>query len=174
MEKTEDKTILVVDDEEDIRDYLSTVLEDAGFRVVTAEDGIAALQCLKREVPDFISLDLVMPGKSGMRFLREMRRNPEWAGIPFVVVTAHAHDALGRDDLQDILSGRPLSGPSVYLEKPVKPDQYVRLICDRLGIERKVQCDDLSLEDLRNELLSLARGADRDRLQKAIRVLRGD
>jgi DNA-binding response OmpR family regulator len=79
MAKPEDKTILVVDDEEDVREYLSMVLEDVGFRVLTSEDGNKALEQLKKEVPDFISLDLVMPGKSGMKFLVEMRRNKAWA-----------------------------------------------------------------------------------------------
>ena len=69
MTRPEDKTILVVDDEEDIREYLSTVLEDAGFNVVTAADGQEALERVETTIPDFISLDLVMPKKIGYQVL---------------------------------------------------------------------------------------------------------
>ena len=57
MERAEDKTILVVDDEPNVRQYLMTVLQDAGFNVVTAGDGVEALEMIKRSIPDFISLE---------------------------------------------------------------------------------------------------------------------
>jgi CheY-like chemotaxis protein len=173
MTRPEDKTILVVDDEEDVRDYLATVLEDAGFRVVTANDGNQAIERLKEGAPDFISLDLVMPNKSGMRFLRDMRRNPAWADIPFVVVTAHAHDDLGRDELKDILADRPAAGPNLVLEKPVKPERYVRLICERLGITRGGAAEDARADELRREILDRIRSADSASLEAALRALRG-
>ena len=72
MAKPQDKTILVVDDEPDIVMFLSTALEEAGFNVVTAADGNEALERVKEATPDFISLDLVMPGKSGIRFFHEL------------------------------------------------------------------------------------------------------
>ncbi|MBW1810502.1 MAG: response regulator [Deltaproteobacteria bacterium] len=172
MAKPEDKTILVVDDEEDVREYLSTVLEDVGFNVVTAQDGNQALERLKEKTPDFISLDLVMPGKSGMRFLHDMRRNKDWACIPFVVVTAHANDELGKDDLQDILENGASSRPNVYLEKPVKPERYVRLICDRLGVELDQSGEALIVDDLRNQAASLLKGASREQLENVISVLK--
>jgi len=172
MVKPDEKTILVVDDEEDVRDYLSTVLEDAGYNVVTAVDGNDAIEKLRQKVPDFISLDLVMPGKSGIKFLYEMRHNPDWAGIPFVIVTAHAHDDLGKEDLDDILSGKTFSGPSVYLEKPVKPEQYVKFISERLGVEIESDKGSQDEAELRDQLEKMLKGADSDALKKAIRVLK--
>ena len=59
----------------------------------------------------------------------------EWRDIPVVVVTSHAHDDLGKRDFQDIFSGKRVTGPQFHLEKPVDPDQYVGLICEKLGIE---------------------------------------
>ena len=59
------KTILVVDDEADIRNFLKIALVEAGFKVVTANDGFEALEAVKAQKPDLISLDLVMPKKSG-------------------------------------------------------------------------------------------------------------
>ena len=77
--RPEDFTVLVVDDEPDVAFYLGSVLEDAGINVVFAHDGDEALDAIRRQTPDLISLDLVMPRKSGIRVLAELRRNPEWA-----------------------------------------------------------------------------------------------
>ena len=65
MTRPEDKTVLIVDDEPNVRDYLAQILRDAGFGVVTAGDGDEALEIIRENPPDFISLDLVMPRKSG-------------------------------------------------------------------------------------------------------------
>jgi CheY-like chemotaxis protein len=113
-----------------------------------------------------------MPNKSGMRFLREMRRNKAWSNIPFVIVTAHAHDELGREDLNDILSTMTVSGPNVYLEKPVAPENYVRLICERLGVELEQTAEEIEIDDLRRELANLIKGATPDQLKQAIRALK--
>ena len=82
MAKPHEKTILVVDDEDDVREFLSTVLEDNGFEVVTAADGTEALTRVEETSPDLISLDLVMPNKSGMRFLHDLRRRQQWRRPP--------------------------------------------------------------------------------------------
>src|SRR4030043_1484663 len=109
MARPQDKTVLVVDDEEDVREYFAMALEDAGFNVQRAENGNQALERIKQKPPDFISLDLVMPEKSGIKLLYELRQNNAWRRIPFVVVTAHARDDAGRGDLEEILSSRTFS-----------------------------------------------------------------
>ena len=63
------KRILVVDDEADVRNFLKAALIEAGFEVITAEDGNLALEEVKKQLPDLISLDLVMPKKSGQSFI---------------------------------------------------------------------------------------------------------
>ena len=172
MPKPGDKTVLVVDDEEDVREYLSMALEDAGFNVVSAADGNAALERINEKVPDFISLDLVMPGKSGIKLLYELRRHKEWRHIPFVIVTAHARDDLGKGDLEEILSQKTFSGPQIYLEKPVKPDQYVGFICEQLGVEYKNAPASTDSEELRDELQQLLKGAGSDKLSELARLLK--
>ncbi len=135
MAKTSDFLVLVVDDEEDIRSFLSVALKDAGFRVATASSGREALETVKKTRPDFVSLDLVMPGGSGIAFLHELRRHREWKSIPVMVVTGHAQDELGRADLAQALEGSLLSGPGTYLEKPVTPTSYVAAVCKSLRVE---------------------------------------
>ncbi|MFH1530161.1 MAG: response regulator [Pseudomonadota bacterium] len=172
MQRAQDKTILIVDDEPNVRDYLKTVLEDAGFNVVTAGDGTEALAVIRQKKPDFISLDLVMPKKSGQKLLYELKKDKELSRIPVLIVTAHAHDDLGKDSLQDLLDNRVMSGPGTYLEKPVQPLSYVRSIQRALGIEESEETEDkLSLKE---ELEQQLRGAGADALRKALEALKGN
>ena len=111
MASARDKTVLVVDDEPNVRKYLQTILEDAEFKVLTAADGEEALAIIREQRPDFISLDLIMPRKSGHKVLFELKRDPALSKIPVLLVTAHAQTELGKGDLQDLLDQRVMSGP---------------------------------------------------------------
>jgi CheY-like chemotaxis protein len=167
-----DHTILVVDDEEDVRNFLMDILEDVGFQVICACDGVEALERVKEQPPDLISLDLVMPNKSGIRFLHELRRDPRWAHVPVVVVTAHAHDAEGGQDFDEIFGGRSITGPKFYMEKPVSPESYGRLVCESLGLEL-TESEDLEDGDrMRGELSRLAQEATPEELAEALRLLK--
>jgi len=157
------KTILVVDDEEDVRNYLTMALTDAGFRVVTAADGFEALEKVKAETPDLISLDLVMPKRSGVKFYRDMTKSKKWSKIPILVVTGHARDDLGRADLRELT----ISGPGIYLEKPVKPNNYIAAIKKLLHLDSSA--DEENLADqvmIQNELKNLIDDADQETLKK--------
>jgi CheY-like chemotaxis protein len=173
MPRPEDKTILVVDDEPDVVIYLKTLLEDAGFQVVTASDGNEALELVKRRKPDFISLDLVMPKKSGIRFFYELRRNKEWARIPVVIVTAHARDEKVEKDIQELFAERTMVGPRTYLEKPIKPEGYVNLVKQELGIsiEEKPDAAELEIDRLRKKARELLDHSSSEKLKKALELL---
>jgi CheY-like chemotaxis protein len=170
MARPEDKTILVVDDEPNVRDYLKMILVDAGFQVETAGDGEEALERIRERAPDFISLDLIMPRKSGHKLLFELKRDRRLSRIPVLIVTAHAQDEMGRDDLQDILDSAVMSGPGTYLEKPVHPDSYVRAISRALGVEPSAR--KTPREDLKGELEHSMRGASPEALRDALAALR--
>ena len=173
MATPQDKTVLVVDDEEDVREYFAMALEDAGFNVLRAENGNEALDRIKEKTPDFISLDLVMPEKSGIKLLYELRQNKQWRRIPFVVVTAHARDDMGKGDLEEILSSKTFSGPKMYLEKPVEADQYVAFICDQLNVEYEGEPVLDESERLKAELEDLMKkGVDPKKLADAVRLLK--
>lgn len=170
MAQTRDKTILVVDDEPNVRDYLAQILLDAGFTVVTAKDGIEAMEIIRRDPPDFISLDLVMPKKSGHRLLHELRKDKNLSRIPVLIVTAHAQDELGAEDLQDIMDNRVISGPGVYLEKPVKPLDYVRAVQRALGIPESAGDEDRIA--LQEELQQALPNAEPHALRRALEALK--
>ena len=170
MPRAQDKTVLVVDDEPNVRDYLAQILRDAGFNVVTASDGGEALETVRKNRPDFISLDLVMPRKSGHKLLYELRKDKNLSRIPVVIVTAHAQDELGQDDLQDIMENRVISGPGVYLEKPVKPSDYVRCVQRAVGIEETEDAEDRI--NLQEELKQQLAKAEPHALRRALESLK--
>ena len=161
------KHVLVVDDEADVRSYLSSALEDAGFQVATATDGLEALEMVRRRPPDLISLDLVMPRHSGAKFCRELQKDRALAKIPVLLVTGHARDELGRADFEEMT----MSGPGVYLEKPVRPATYVAAVRRMLNLEI-AEPEETPQPDLRQELSRALSGADREALQRALDALR--
>jgi CheY-like chemotaxis protein len=82
------KHILVVEDNADVRSAMTRLLQAAGYRVTSAADGREALQCLRREPPAVILLDLAMPVMTGWQFRAEQQHDPALATIPVVVVSA--------------------------------------------------------------------------------------
>ncbi len=167
MADAEQKRVLVVDDEADVRDYLSMALEDAGFLVETAADGLEALEAVRRNPPDLISLDLVMPRHSGARFFHELQKDRKLAKIPVLIVTGHARDDAGKADFEQMT----LSGPGVYLEKPVRPQTYVAAVRQLLGVE-PASGPEPQPEDLRRELSSAMTAADPEALRRALDAIK--
>ena len=167
MTTVEPRRILVVDDEQDIRDFLKAALEDAGFQVQTASDGLEALEVVRNNPPDLISLDLVMPRHSGAKFYRELHKDKKLSHIPVLIVTGHARDEMGQADFDEMT----MSGPGVYLEKPVRSTSYVAAIRKLLGMEA-LDTPESEPDDLRRELTDALHGADSVALQRALEALK--
>ena len=109
--------VLVVDDEEDIRDLVGMNLKRQGFSVVLAADGIAALTVAKAELPDVIVLDLMLPGKDGIQVFKELKADPQLEKIPVIMLTA-------KGELNDKIQGLEL-GTDDYVTKPFSPKELV-------------------------------------------------
>ncbi|MBD3402565.1 response regulator [candidate division GN15 bacterium] len=164
------KTVLVVDDEDDVRVFLTTALIEAGFEVETAADGFEALEKVQAKKPDLISLDLVMPRKSGVKFYHELTKDKQYADIPVLIVTGHARDDLGKADLKELT----MSGPGIYLEKPVKPTNYIAAIKKLLGVESSEdETQAAEAVELQNELKNLVDDADPETLRKLKDLIKG-
>jgi CheY-like chemotaxis protein len=169
MVDTGKKTVLVVDDEEDVRKFLSLALIEAGFNVVTASDGLEALAKVKEHNPDLISLDLVMPKHSGAKFHHNLQKDKNWSKIPIIIVTGHARDDLGKADLKDLT----MSGPGIYLEKPVKPNNYIAAIKKLLGMDTSVEEAAVAEKvELESEVKNLVDDADAETLKKIKELLK--
>ena len=135
MASASEKRILVVDDEPDVRNFLAACIEDAGFKVETAVDGVDALEKVEANTPDLMTLDMVMPRKSGIKVIRTLRENEKWAKLPVIVITAHARDEMGSEDIKEFNAFASGLRPRYTLEKPVTPEKLVKAICDILDVE---------------------------------------
>ena len=116
--------LLVVDDDPDILDLLIFKLERAGFDVTSASDGDGAIKAFRAQRPDLVVLDWTMPGADGLEVCAELRRHPETADVPVILLTAKAQEA----DLQRGLA----ASISRYMTKPFSPDELVRAVRDCL------------------------------------------
>ncbi len=105
------KTILIVDDEQDILDLLEFNLQAEGYHIVTARDGEQALELAGSVNPDLIILDIMLPQKDGWTVLRELRAKPETASIPVIFLTAKSSEI-------DEVVGLEL-GADDYIVKPI-------------------------------------------------------
>jgi PAS domain S-box-containing protein len=112
--------VMVVDDNEDNRELFCMVLEGAGYEVVSAADGAAALRTIKQTAPDLLVLDLMMPNLNGYQVTELIKNDPELPFIPIIIVTA-------KHETQDKVKGLEL-GVDDYLIKPVNyPELLARV-----------------------------------------------
>ena len=117
------KRILIVDDEQDIRTYLSALLEDQGYETVQATNGEEAIQRLRAASPDLITLDISMPEKSGIKFFREMKTDDRWKHIPIIVVTGVS------EDMRTFISSRhQVPAPEGFVAKPINQEEILALV----------------------------------------------
>jgi DNA-binding response OmpR family regulator len=107
------KKVLVVDDEADVRKFLTAVLEKHGYETLVAEDGMTALEIARREKPDLVTLDLHMPHGTGTDFYRKFTRSHDYADTPIIIVSG--------------LAGRELAvkKPVAVFDKPIDPDEFL-------------------------------------------------
>lgn len=105
------KTVLIIEDEEDAADMFAEMMRVSGYRVLKTSSSTPALTMLTAEKPDVVILDIMMPEISGLEILRQMRQDPVLANLPVVVVSAKSMPA-------DIKIGME-AGASMYLTKPV-------------------------------------------------------
>lgn len=117
------KTVLVVDDEPDARDFLTTVLEDNGYAVVVANDGTEAIAKLEESPPDLVTLDITMPEKSGVAVYRRLKEDEELKDIPVIIITG-----ISDDFKQFISSRRQVPPPEGYISKPVDHADFLKMV----------------------------------------------
>lgn len=119
------KTILLVEDENDLRFVIKTTLESPKYRILEAQDGRKALEILRSEPVDLVLLDWMMPGLSGIGVAKALREDPATAKVPIIMVTARSQRA-------DIEKGRSL-GAYAYLVKPFSPLELLATVEEALG-----------------------------------------
>ena len=126
------KRILLADDDPDVIEVVSMLLEDEGYEIITAKDGEEALARIEGENPDLVILDLLMPRVDGFAVINTLRepRYERWSGIPVIVLTSVREEVSRRRD--ELETGRSMEY-AAYLEKPADPDELLDTVSSLLS-----------------------------------------
>ncbi len=119
------KTILIADDEEDLRLLVQFTLENPSYQILTASDGRGAVDAISNHIPDLLILDWMMPGLNGCEVVRRLRQNPDTAKIPIVMLTAK--DGI---EAREQMTSLDLAG---YLTKPFSPLELIQKVREVLA-----------------------------------------
>lgn len=139
--------ILIVDDEPDAISFIASILENNGFEdYISASNGVEGLKLARKEKPSLILLDLMMPEKSGIIMFQELKKDPELGSIPVIIVTGAAEvtgvdfrNFMFKQQISDekklvgTAGDTRLTGPNAFVEKPVDPDELIKLIKENLS-----------------------------------------
>ena len=129
--KADKETLLIVEDNDALREGLGEMLSMEGFSTVTAANGRLALLEMDGKIPDLILSDITMPEMDGFTFYKAVRTRPDWLAIPFIFLTA-------RGEKKDVLAGKNL-GVEDYLVKPLTRDELVTAVRSRLNRTRQLK-----------------------------------
>ncbi len=130
----DEKKILVVDDEPDILTYLTVLLENNGYKTFEAQNAVEALTMIHKIKPDLVSLDIMMPKKSGIAFYRELKLNQQTRSTPVIFISAFsmARDFMG-PGFRKLIPEPDIPEPEGYIEKPVEIPRLLKIITTILG-----------------------------------------
>lgn len=133
----DNKKILVVDDESDMRIFVSTVVETLGFEPIVAEDGAEALEKARLLLPTLVILDVMMPKiEDGLRTYQEFRMDEGLSRIPVIMLSAIAKKTFFHFiKVLNPHKGRQIPEPDAYMEKPPDAAELSRLIAELLPQE---------------------------------------
>ena len=125
------QTILVIEDDPAYRDNMELILRMEGYRVMTAADGVAALELLRENIPDLILCDIMMPGMDGRALFEHLKQDRQTADVPSIFVTALG----GQENIRSGMS----SGADDYLTKPFTAEELFEAVRGRQKRIRSLQ-----------------------------------
>lgn len=125
----ETRKVLVVEDEMDMRVFITTLLETSGYSPVVAQNGQEGFEKATSEKPDLILLDVMMPKEGGIQLYRRLKTDPSLSRIPVLVISAIARKTFFHSQkMLDVARGQSLPEPEGYIEKPPEADELLREI----------------------------------------------
>lgn len=140
------KTILVIEDEEIIRETIQDILAEEGYKVLAADNGRTGVEIAKKEIPDFIICDVMMPELDGYGVINELKNDKSTALIPFIFLTAKSQKG-------DLREGMAL-GADDYLIKPFTTDELLTVISTRLEKSKTIEeKTENKLDELRTNII---------------------
>ena len=137
MGDLKDRLVLVVDDDPEVIDYISAILDDHQMKAMSASNGKEAMKRVRQSKPDIILLDLMMPKQGGLGFFNELKKNELYKDIPVIVVSgaskmtgvdmkSYIYDKKFSEQKQKVVGTD--SKPEAYIEKPVDPEKLIAAI----------------------------------------------
>ena len=112
------KKILIIDDQEDLLELTQRILQSRGYDVVTMTDGEDALNIIKKETPDLVLMDMLMPGKDGAQICQELKSDSSTRNIPVILATGQFLD-------EQEFSQEGITGADDYLRKPFEIEELL-------------------------------------------------
>ena len=128
------KTVLVVEDELDMRIFISTLLETSGYQPIMTRDGKEGLHKAKDICPDLIILDVMMPGEGGVQMYRHLKTDKTLCNIPVIMLSAITRKTFTH--YLNMVNARlkdPIPDPDAYVEKPPEAEDLLRIATSLIG-----------------------------------------
>ncbi len=125
MNHSNNKTILIVEDDVEFQELFAMMLEDTGYRIIRAYDGTEALKKLEEQKPDLIILDILLEAMMGDALFLHLKRVPEYANIPIVITSSFS--------AKDYPNLSEIDPRLVFLEKPFSKEMLLKVVQEKLG-----------------------------------------
>jgi len=128
------KTVLIVEDELDMRIFIATLLETSGYQPVMTRDGTEGMRKAKDVLPDLIILDVMMPGEGGVQMFRQLRTDDTLCNIPVIMLSAVAKKTFTH--YLNMVNARlkdPIPDPDAYIEKPPEAEDLLKMTATLIG-----------------------------------------
>lgn len=128
------KTVLIVEDELDMRIFLSTLLETSGYQPITTRDGKEGMLKAKDVCPNLIILDVMMPGEGGVQMYRQLKTDKTLCKIPVIMLSAVTRKTFAHYlNMVNARLQETIPDPEAYIEKPPEADELIRITADLIG-----------------------------------------
>lgn len=128
------KTVLIVEDELDMRIFISTLLETSGYAPVMTRDGKEGLIKAREVSPNLIILDVMMPGEGGVQMYRQLKADPILKSIPVIMLSAVAQKTFAHYlNMVNTRLDQPIARPEAYIEKPPEAEELLQMTARLIG-----------------------------------------
>lgn len=128
------KTVLIVEDELDMRIFISTLLETSGYRPIMTRDGTEGMLKAKDVGPDLIILDVMMPGEGGVQMYRQLKTHETLCHIPVIMLSAVARKTFSHYlNMVNARLKKPIPEPDAYIEKPPEAEDILKIAASLIG-----------------------------------------
>ena len=128
------KTVLIVEDELDMRIFISTLLETSGYTPVMTRDGKEGLIKAKEVAPDLSILDVMMPGEGGVQMYRQLKMDQNLKSIPVIMLSAVGQKTFSHYlNMVNVRLEKPIPRPEAYIEKPPEAEELLQMAARLIG-----------------------------------------